>query len=609
MRGVAAGAGRGARGAGRGLNGVSRTSERKVSDWGSFSGESVTEARKLAAYLLLGAVHPLRLNSITAAPSFAVAAPPRPKRQLALAALLVGEILYLTLRFDSQALASSTSGWTTVVGWSPLLLRLAISVVVLTGLIGGRRFIAALGQCTAPRASSQLSYLALHGVALFGFVAVSGTVFGAGSAVAANPGLWAAAWGLSGTLTIGSWGVALFPPAQWRGLITSQWRVICWGFVAGTAVWAAGLATEGAWTHLARYTFASVAWMLGAFYPDVVIIPERLVVGTSAFRVNIAPTCSGYEGVGLILTFLGIYLYLFRKELRFPGALVLLPLGAVVIWILNAVRIVALIAIGTSGWREIALGGFHSQAGWLLFNAVGLTFVALIHHGGYFTKDPLKSSVRTRDQAADSTTAFLGPFVTLLAAAMVTGAFSAGFDWLYPVRVAAVALVIWSCRAAYQAVRWSGSPTAVVIGFLTFVLWVALLPADLTAKDGWPAALQSVPTLWAGVWLLVRVFGYVVIAPIAEELAFRGYLTRRLIQSNIDQVPVGTFSWTSFLLTSLIFGAFHGPLWLPGTMAGMAFGLAMYRRRSLGDAVLAHATTNGLIVCYVFATGRWSVWS
>ena len=80
--------------------------------------------------------------------------------------------------------------------------------------------------------------------------------------------------------------------------------------------------------------------------------------------------------MGLILTFLGIYLYLFRKELRFPGALVLLPLGAVVIWMLNAVRIVALIAIGTSGWREIALGGFHSQAGWLLFNAVGLTFVA-----------------------------------------------------------------------------------------------------------------------------------------------------------------------------------------------------------------------------------------
>ena len=60
--------------------------------------------------------------------------------------------------------------------------------------------------------------------------------------------------------------------------------------------------------------------------------------------------------------------------------------------------------------------------------------------------------------------------------------------------------------------------------------------------------------------------------------------TRRLIQSDIDQVPVGTFSWTSFLLSSVVFGAFHGRLWLPGTVAGLAFGYALYRRRSLGDA-------------------------
>ena len=117
--------------------------------------------------------HPPRLNSITAAPSFVVAAPPRPKRQLALAALLLGEILYLTLRFDSQALASITSGWTTVLGWSPLLLRLAISIAVLTGLIGGRRFIAALARCMTAPANVWLPYLALHLLALLAFVAVS----------------------------------------------------------------------------------------------------------------------------------------------------------------------------------------------------------------------------------------------------------------------------------------------------------------------------------------------------------------------------------------------------------------------------------------------------
>ena len=71
--------------------------------------------------------------------------------------------------------------------------------------------------------------------------------------------------------------------------------------------------------------------MLSAIYPDVVALPERLIVGTSSFRVKIAPECSGLEGVGLILAFLSIYLFLFRKDLRFPAALILLPIGAVTI--------------------------------------------------------------------------------------------------------------------------------------------------------------------------------------------------------------------------------------------------------------------------------------
>ena len=53
----------------------------------------------------------------------------------------------------------------------------------------------------------------------------------------------------------------------------------------------------------------------------------------------------------------------------------------------------------------------------------------------------------------------------------------------------------------------------------------------------------------------------------------------------------------------------HGGFWLAGTIAGMSFALALYQRRALGDAVLAHATTNGLIAVYVLTTGRWSVWS
>jgi hypothetical protein len=41
----------------------------------------------------------------------------------------------------------------------------------------------------------------------------------------------------------------------------------------------------------------------------------------------------------------------------------------------------------------------------------------------------------------------------------------------------------------------------------------------------------------------------------------------------------------------------------------MLFAIALYRKGSIGEAVQAHATANGLIVLYVFWTGRWFMWS
>ena len=89
------------------------------------------------------------------------------------------------------------------------------------------------------------------------------------------------------------------------------------------------------------------------------------------------------------------------------------PSAPLTIWTVNAVRIVALIALGTAGWPDIALGGFHSQAGWLAFNAVGLAFVALLNRGGYFRRDV--AAVTTGPTKDDGTTAYLAPFLVVMA--------------------------------------------------------------------------------------------------------------------------------------------------------------------------------------------------
>jgi len=108
-------------------------------------------------------------------------------------------------------------------------------------------------------------------------------------------------------------------------------------------------------------------------------------------------------------------------------------------------------------------------------------------------------------------------------------------------------------------------------------------------------------------WVVVRVIGAVVTVPLAEELAFRGYLARRLVAREFERVPLGRFSWLAFLGSSLAFGALH-QRFVAGTLAGMLYAVAVYRRGALTDAVVAHAATNALLAFYVLATGSWFLW-
>ena len=524
--------------------------------------------------------------------------------QLGLVTLLVAELLYVTLHFDSQVLDQASSPWLRAVAWSPQYLRVAITVAVVTLLLRGSRLAAALFvQARTASRSVRLGWLAVHLGALVLFVLVSTVVF---DPVVANrhAAMWVIAWFTLGAATIVAWALALVPhPIALPEAVRSR-ALIGLAFVLGSCAWLSGYLSEALWRPLAQFTFALVGGMLAVIYPQVVSNPEKLTLGTPTFKVVIAPECSGYEGIGLVLSFLIIYLWIFRRELRFPAVLLVLPIGVVIAWTANALRIVALIAIGTSGWRAIALGGFHSQAGWLAFNAIALGFVVVLNRGRFFMK--AVASAEARD--VDTTSAYLAPFLAVLATAMITGALSAGIDWLYPVRVIAAMWMLWVFRKSYSGLDWTLSWRAIAIGCLTFAIWIALAPAR-PPGDRWPAALQSVPFHWAAAWLVLRVVGYTITVPLVEELAFRGYLTRRLMRVDFERLPVGMFSWWSFAVSSLLFGALHGGLWLAGTIAGMTFALALYQRRALGDAVVAHATTNGLIAMYVFATGHWSIWA
>ena len=58
-------------------------------------------------------------------------------------------------------------------------------------------------------------------------------------------------------------------------------------------------------------------------------------------------------------------------------------------------------------------------------------------------------------------------------------------------------------------------------------------------------------------WIALRVAAAVATVPIAEELAFRGYLARRLMNREFDEVPFSRLTALSVCLSSAVFGLEH----------------------------------------------------
>jgi CAAX prenyl protease-like protein len=201
------------------------------------------------------------------------------------------------------------------------------------------------------------------------------------------------------------------------------------------------------------------------------------------------------------------------------------------------------------------------------------------------------------------------PFVMILGAGMVSGLASSGFEWLYPLRVVAALVTLWYFRAQYRELDWRFGWLSVVAGCAVLGIWLGLdsfMGANTASGIGpglaaWPATARIA-------WLVFRTAGAVITVPIAEELAFRGFLIRRLQAADFESLPPRAYTYFAVLVSSLAFGLMHGDRWLAGTLAGLIYAIAYLRRGRIGDAVVAHATTNALLAGCVLLGGKWYLW-
>lgn len=444
-------------------------------------------------------------------------------------------------------------------------------------------------------------YVATHVLALGAFAALSWTIYGDRVGSIALP-FWIGAWFCAAAFAI----FALIPARVCAHLIRITGWTWAYSLPAAAAACLLGIYSQSFWHPLARVTFALVKVLLEPFVP-IVADPSTLTIGTDRFYVQIADQCSGFEGAGLMLAFGLTSLWLFRKECRFPRAFLLIPCGIAALFVLNAMRIAALLMLGNAGADRIAAGGFHSVAGWITFTGVALGFtVAAVRISWFRSRESTFEETAT---AENPTATYLLPFVGILAAGITAQAASADFEWLHPIRFLAAAGILWMHRKKFAQIDWQFSWFGPAVGAGIFVIWIA---ADRLLANGsshaMPHALADAPQGVRALWIFIRALAAVTTVPIAEELAFRGFLIRRMISSNFEAVPFHKFTWLGLGVSSVAFGLLHGNLWFAGILAGLAYAWAMLRRGRIGEAVSAHATTNLLVAMYILLFHQWHLW-
>ena len=192
-----------------------------------------------------------------------------------------------------------------------------------------------------------------------------------------------------------------------------------------------------------------------------------------------------------------------------------------------------------------------------------------------------------------------------------------GPDWYplaYAAKVLAVAILAWHYRSAWSDLRplppIRSLVLAIMIGLVVFVLWVRL--------EGWYPALSflgkrtgfdpgTLAPGWKWPFIVVRFFGLVVLVPLIEELFWRSFLIRWLVDPDFLKVAIGRVTPLAAGITSAVF-AFSHPEWLPALLTGLLWAWLLWQTKSVSACVLSHAVANLALGLHVITTGDWKFW-
>ncbi|MGO9933749.1 MAG: exosortase E/protease, VPEID-CTERM system [Steroidobacteraceae bacterium] len=462
----------------------------------------------------------------------------------------------------------------------------------------------------------RVRWLLAHAALLGLFAFLSGALYSGGLLPFAAV---ATAWHLCGLAAALALFAALAPLRVWIDFLRWTGALPLYALLPAAGALLAYKASQLLWAPAAALTFHLVRLLLHPFLATLRSDASTLTLTSGDFAVQISQECSGLEGVGLMLAFCVAWLWYYRSEYIFPRALIIIPGAVLLIFLLNVARIAALMLIGDAGYERVAIVGFHSQAGWIAFNLAAFCVAIAVKRSSWLNRSAQAVSADQDARAAsnagaaasagaaDATAAYLLPLLAILASGMIVHALSEGFDLFYPVRLVCAAIVLWAYRRSYRGLDWRFSWRGVAVGAATFCLWAAFAHF-LSTPAAQPLDLAKLPPSLRVTWIACRAAAAMITVPIAEELAYRGYLMRRIVSRHFDRLPMSAVSVPALAISAAAFGAAHGGLWPAGVAAGLAYGMIAKSTGKIGESIAAHATTNALIAAQVLLFGQWQLW-
>jgi CAAX prenyl protease-like protein len=190
------------------------------------------------------------------------------------------------------------------------------------------------------------------------------------------------------------------------------------------------------------------------------------------------------------------------------------------------------------------------------------------------------------------------------------------YPWFYAFKIAVVAFTCWLSRSSWRDLSprpgLGSLALSFILGLLVAVLWVGL-DGHYSAFRGIGSRAGFNPNVLTPAskvaFLAVRLLGLVLVVPLFEELFWRSFVVRWIIDpDHFPEVPIGRVTPIAAAVTAGLFAVEHPAEWLPALLTGFLWAWLLHQTRSVSACFISHSVANLGLGVYVLTTGNWKFW-